>query len=216
MARSRRACPERSRRNPGDACWQVLFGAFRPQATREIKKVTASERSASQIHRITEGLWRGVEEPVLSVAKRTPRVLILLTPFGPFQPPKPPFGGPDTVYLLGSSPKGTAENNWEHPQRPSALSRFRAGRSTCIERIRDCVRAAPRHVVTFAAKKGAIGKKSPAMRYAMRLFAPTRAANVDNRTIEQKSCYRALISQWNIPQSGIRTRKAEPHRRVNC
>jgi hypothetical protein len=26
----------------GDACWQVLFGAFRPQATREIKKVTAS------------------------------------------------------------------------------------------------------------------------------------------------------------------------------
>ncbi len=37
-ARSRRACPERSRRNPGDACWQMLFGAFRPQTTREIKK----------------------------------------------------------------------------------------------------------------------------------------------------------------------------------
>ena len=38
MARSRRACPERSRGNPGDACRQMLFGAFRPQTTREIKK----------------------------------------------------------------------------------------------------------------------------------------------------------------------------------
>jgi hypothetical protein len=42
MARSRRACPERSRRNPGDAYWQMLFADFRPQ---EIKKVTASERT---------------------------------------------------------------------------------------------------------------------------------------------------------------------------
>jgi hypothetical protein len=38
MARSRRACPERSRGNPGDVCWQVIFRAFRPQTTREIKK----------------------------------------------------------------------------------------------------------------------------------------------------------------------------------
>jgi hypothetical protein len=45
MARSRRACPESSRENPGDACWQMLFAAFRPQTTREIKKVTASERT---------------------------------------------------------------------------------------------------------------------------------------------------------------------------
>src|SRR5579863_4779559 len=45
MARSRRACPERSRRNPGDACWQMLFGAFRPQTTREIEKITHSDRS---------------------------------------------------------------------------------------------------------------------------------------------------------------------------
>src|SRR5882724_5597772 len=45
MARSRRACPERSRRNPGDACWQMLFGAFRPQTIRKIKKVTSSERT---------------------------------------------------------------------------------------------------------------------------------------------------------------------------
>ncbi len=33
MARSRRACPERSRRNPGDASWRMLLGAFRPQTT---------------------------------------------------------------------------------------------------------------------------------------------------------------------------------------
>ena len=32
-------------KDPGDACWQVLFGEFQPQTTREIKKVTASERS---------------------------------------------------------------------------------------------------------------------------------------------------------------------------
>src|ERR1700740_630426 len=30
---SRRACPERSRGNPGNACWQMLLGAFRPQTT---------------------------------------------------------------------------------------------------------------------------------------------------------------------------------------
>ena len=38
MARSRRACPERSRGNPGDACWQMLVRAFRPQTTTEAKK----------------------------------------------------------------------------------------------------------------------------------------------------------------------------------
>ena len=38
MARSRRGCPERSRGNPGHAGWQMLFGAFRPQTTREIKE----------------------------------------------------------------------------------------------------------------------------------------------------------------------------------
>ena len=46
MARSRRACPECNRGNPGDACWQMLFGAFRPQATREIKK--SQTRSAAE------------------------------------------------------------------------------------------------------------------------------------------------------------------------
>jgi hypothetical protein len=39
-------------------------------------------------------LGRGVEEPVLSVAEGTPRALILLMPFVPFQPPKPAPGGP--------------------------------------------------------------------------------------------------------------------------
>ena len=32
-------------KDPGDACSQALFGAFRPQTTREIKKITASDRS---------------------------------------------------------------------------------------------------------------------------------------------------------------------------
>ncbi len=31
-------------KDPGDACWQLLFGAFRPQTTREIR-FTASDRS---------------------------------------------------------------------------------------------------------------------------------------------------------------------------
>src|ERR1700733_6832924 len=30
-------------KDPGDACWQMVFGAFRPQTTREIKKVTSSD-----------------------------------------------------------------------------------------------------------------------------------------------------------------------------
>jgi hypothetical protein len=31
-------------KDPGDACWQILLGAFRPQTTPEDKKVTNSER----------------------------------------------------------------------------------------------------------------------------------------------------------------------------
>jgi hypothetical protein len=38
VARSRRACPERSRGNPGNASWQMLLAAFRLQATTEDKK----------------------------------------------------------------------------------------------------------------------------------------------------------------------------------
>jgi hypothetical protein len=32
-------------KDPGDACWQMLVGAFRPQTTTEDKKVTNPERS---------------------------------------------------------------------------------------------------------------------------------------------------------------------------
>jgi hypothetical protein len=56
MARSRRACPEHSRGNPGDACWQMLFRAFQPQTTGQIKKVTSSgEAEGSAVPRTTTG-----------------------------------------------------------------------------------------------------------------------------------------------------------------
>jgi hypothetical protein len=35
-------------KDPGDACWQMLLRAFRPQPTPEDKKITNSERSAAQ------------------------------------------------------------------------------------------------------------------------------------------------------------------------
>jgi hypothetical protein len=57
----------------GDACWQMLLGAFRPQTTTQDKKVTNSER-------------------------RTPRVLIFLMLFGAFQPLKPAPGEPATSF----------------------------------------------------------------------------------------------------------------------
>src|SRR5580704_13727134 len=41
-------------KDPGDACWQTLFGAFRPQTTREIKKSqppSAAEGSAVSLDR---------------------------------------------------------------------------------------------------------------------------------------------------------------------
>src|SRR5271154_7035493 len=62
-------------KDPGDARWQMLFQAFRPRTTCQIKKVTSSERSAAQIYRVTNGLGRGVEEPVPSVAEGTPAML---------------------------------------------------------------------------------------------------------------------------------------------
>jgi hypothetical protein len=42
MARSRRACPEPSRRNPGNAAWRMLLKAFRPQTKTEANKITCS------------------------------------------------------------------------------------------------------------------------------------------------------------------------------
>jgi len=32
-------------KDPGDACWQMLFQAFQPRTTSQIKKVTSSDRS---------------------------------------------------------------------------------------------------------------------------------------------------------------------------
>jgi hypothetical protein len=46
------------------------------------------ERSASRIYRVTQRLWRGVEEPVLSVAEGTSALLILPMLLGAFRPPK--------------------------------------------------------------------------------------------------------------------------------
>ena len=46
------------------------------------------EGSASPIDRVTQRLWRGVEEPVLSVAEGTSAVLILSMQLGAFRPPK--------------------------------------------------------------------------------------------------------------------------------
>ena len=47
------------------------------------------ERSAPQIDRVTQRLWRGVEEPVLSVAEGTSAVLIFTLTVRSFQPPNP-------------------------------------------------------------------------------------------------------------------------------
>jgi hypothetical protein len=46
-------------KDPGDAYWRMLLGAFRPRTTPEDKNVTNSERSASQIYRVNSVRWRG-------------------------------------------------------------------------------------------------------------------------------------------------------------
>ena len=79
-------------KDPGDACWQMLLGAFRPQTTTEDKKVTNSERSASRIYRVTQ--------PLVARSRRTPRVLILPLLFGAFRPPKPENKTPLDLLLL--------------------------------------------------------------------------------------------------------------------
>jgi len=48
----------------------------RPDVFQFPPKRRHPERSASQIYRIAEGLWRGVEEPVPNVAEGTPAMLI--------------------------------------------------------------------------------------------------------------------------------------------
>jgi hypothetical protein len=51
-----------------------------------LPQIRHPERSASQIYRVTQGVWRGVEEPVLSVAEGTSEMLIWSPLFGAFQP----------------------------------------------------------------------------------------------------------------------------------
>ncbi len=50
---------------------------------------------------------------------------------------------------------------------------------------------------------------SPATRDKVDVFWPPRAANVDNRTFQRKSCLSACFPQWNIPQSGTLVPLAE-------
>jgi hypothetical protein len=70
---------------------------------RKIKKSqTLSGAPHTDLSRDT-ALRRGVEEPVLSVAEGIPRVLILLMPFAPFQPPKPAPGGRATAVLCSTA-----------------------------------------------------------------------------------------------------------------
>jgi hypothetical protein len=84
MARSRRACPERSRGNPGDACWQMLLGAFRPQTTTEDKKVTNSERSRGGICGSADLSWNLVKKPIVPLI------------WTPLKLSRPCGAGPDT------------------------------------------------------------------------------------------------------------------------
>jgi hypothetical protein len=41
-------------KDPGDACWQMLFQAFQPRTTCQIKKVTSSERTRISCHAALE------------------------------------------------------------------------------------------------------------------------------------------------------------------
>jgi hypothetical protein len=42
---------------------------------------------------------------LMARSRRTPRMLILPTPLGSFQPPKPAAGGPASVFPLGRQPR---------------------------------------------------------------------------------------------------------------
>jgi len=66
-----------------------LFGMF----FSKLPQNRHPERSASEICRATRRL--------VARSRRTPRVLILSMPFVPFQTPKPPPGGPATVFPRG-------------------------------------------------------------------------------------------------------------------
>ena len=74
------------KRNPRRRCFLCISNS--PQKRHP-------ERSASQIYRVTQRL--------MARSRRTPRVLIVPMPLGPFQPPKPTSGGPATVFPIPSS-----------------------------------------------------------------------------------------------------------------
>ena len=59
----------------------VVGGCYSGLSGHKSKKVTSSERSASQIYHVTQRL--------MARSRRTPRALILPVLLGAFQPPKP-------------------------------------------------------------------------------------------------------------------------------
>src|SRR5580704_7264989 len=54
-------------KDPGDACWQMLFRAFQPQTTSEIKRVPVpSEAKGSVVHRPRIGYDQSTTPPLSS------------------------------------------------------------------------------------------------------------------------------------------------------
>jgi hypothetical protein len=81
---------------------QPICGAPRlpHKGLRSVSSPTESSSlsgAPSPIHRVIQRLWRGVEEPVLSVAEGTSAVLILPMPLGP--------SGPATFLPWGREPR---------------------------------------------------------------------------------------------------------------
>ena len=68
----------------------MLFPAFQPQTTGQIKKVTSSERSDSQLYRVTPRLMARSRRACPEHSRGNPED-ILPMPFGAFQPPKPAY-----------------------------------------------------------------------------------------------------------------------------
>jgi hypothetical protein len=54
----------------------MLRPPAKPSDAFNLPQTRHPERSAAQIYRITDGLWREVEEPVPSVAEGTPAMLV--------------------------------------------------------------------------------------------------------------------------------------------
>ena len=97
----------RSRRTPAMLVSRCSSQLSSHKLQAKSKKSHASERSALQIHRMTQRSVRGVEEPVLSVAEGTPGLLVLPMPFVPFPTPKPVPGGLPRFFPGAESKKGS-------------------------------------------------------------------------------------------------------------